>query len=115
MRLRLTESIITFLVMTSFFVKAQSVNFEFVTRPSIEFTFNTMAKYQNGIVIPAAVILNVVATGTNWDMYVGTTTTAAGVWDNVQYYSSTGDGAPSVGLLQIAFRNTSNTSQITGY
>lgn len=115
MKIKPAALIFAFLLMNTFEMWAQSVSFDFVTRPSIEFTFNTITKYQNGIVIPAAVILNVVATGTQWDMYVGTTTTAAGVWDNLQYYSSTGDGSPSVGLLQIAFRNTSNTSQISGY
>ena len=96
-------------------LSAQSVSFELSTNPSIDFTFNTITKYQNGIVIPSAVKLNVLAIGTQWDMYVGTTTATAGIWENIQYYSTTGDGFPSVGLLQIAFRNISSTSQITGY
>ena len=104
-----------FLLMNTFMSGAQSVSFELSTNPSIDFTFNTIAKYQNGIIIPSAVKLNVVTTGTQWDMYVGTTTSTAGTWDNIQYYSATGDGFPSVGLLQIAFRNISNTPQITGY
>lgn len=94
---------------------AQSVDFALTTSPSIDFTFNTITKYQNGIIIPNAVTLNVVATGTQWDMYVGSTTATSGTWDNIQYYSSTGDGFPSVGLLQVAFRNNSSTSQISGY
>lgn len=96
-------------------VNAQSVSFEFKANPGAEFIFNTITKYINGIVIPNVVTLDVVAIGTQWDLYVGTTTTTAGIWDNVQYYSSTGNGFPSVGLLQVAVRNASNTSQITGY
>jgi hypothetical protein len=107
--------ILVFFIMNISLMNGQSVSFDIVTNPSIEFTFNSINKYQNGIIIPNAVTLNIVATGTNWDLYTGSTTSTAGVWDNVQYYSNVGDGFPSVGLLQVAFRNTSSTSQITGY
>ena len=104
--------IFTFMLMK---VSAQSVNFEFKTNSGVDFTFNTITKYLNGIIIPNAVTLDVVAIGTQWDLYVGTTTITPGTWDNIQYYSSTGNGFPPVGLLQIAVRNASNTSQISGY
>jgi hypothetical protein len=93
----------------------QGVAFELKSNPSVDFTFNTIEKYTKGITIRDAVILDVVANGTQWDMYVGSVTSAAGTWDNVQYYSATGDGAPPVGLLQVQFRNSSSTPLITGF
>jgi len=93
----------------------QSVNFELKTSPSIDFTFNTITKYQTGITIPNAVTLNVDAIGTQCDLYVGTITTNAGTWDNTKYYTATGNGFPSVGLLQVAVHNSGSTSQLTGF
>src|SRR5689334_18957989 len=105
--------LIGFVLCTS--LKAQTVSFELQTSPSIDFVFNTIEKYKNGIIIPNAVTLNVVATGTQWDMYVGSITTTAGTWDNTQYYTSTGDGFPPVNILKVAFRNTSSTPLLAGY
>lgn len=96
-------------------LKAQTVSFELKTNPSVDFTFNTIEKYQHGIIIPNVATLNVVATGTQWDLYVGSITASAGTWDNTQYYCATGDGFPPVNILQVAFRNSSNTSLISGY
>lgn len=104
-----------FMSMNASVINAQSVNFDFNSNPGVDFSFNTIAKYTNGIIIPNAVTLDVVATGTQWDLYVGTTTVTAGTWDNTQYYSPTGNGFPPVGLLQIAVRNAGNTSQLTGF
>src|SRR4051812_18787810 len=75
----------------SFSTHAQGVEFELKTSPTVDFTFNTIQKYQNGIIIHDAVVLDVVAAGTQWDMYIGTSTSAAGTFDNVQYYSNIGD------------------------
>jgi len=96
-------------------LNAQSVNFDFKSNPGADFTFNTMSKYTNGIIIPNAVTLDVVAINTQWDLYIGSTTVTAGTWDNVQYYCSTGNGFPPVNILQVAVRNASSTSQIPGY
>jgi len=96
-------------------LRAQSVSFELNTSPSADFTFNTITKYLNGIIIPNAVTLYVVADSTQWDLYVGTTTVTPGTWDNSQYYSTAGNSFPPVSILQAAFRNSDNTSQITGY
>src|SRR5262249_54066053 len=115
MTTRPAVSLFLFLLMGTLKASAQSVSFDLVTNPTVEFTFNTMNKYQNGIIILSVVTLNVVATGTKWNLYVGSSATAAVIWTNIQYYSSTGDGSPPVSLLQFAIRNTSNTPQITGY
>jgi hypothetical protein len=115
MRNKTLFCILVYSLMNISLLKAQTVSFELKTNPSIDFTFNTIEKWQNGIIIPNVVTLNVVATGTQWDMYVGSITTSAGTWDNTQYYCATGNGFPPVNILQVAFRNSSSTSLITGY
>jgi hypothetical protein len=112
---RLVILVIAFMFLKISMTWAQSVSFELKTNPTVDFTFNTIYKYMNGIIIPNAITLNIDAIGTQWDMYVGTTTATAGTFDNIQYYASAGNGFPPVGLLQVAFRNSSSTSQISGY
>ena len=73
---------------------AQSVSFDLKTNPTVDFTFNTIQKYQTGIIVHDAVILDVVVPGTQWDLYVGSSTAVAGTWDNVQYYSTDGNSNP---------------------
>jgi hypothetical protein len=115
MRSKFCFCIFSFLFINFSFIKAQSVSFEFKSSPTIDFLFNTIEKYKNGIIIPNAVTLNVVATGTQWDLYVGSITSSAGTWDNSQYYCSTGDGLPPVDILKVAFRNAGNTPLLGGY
>ena len=88
---------------------AQSVNFDLKTSPNVDFTFNTIAKYVNGIIIPHALELNVNVTGVQWDLYIGTTTTAAGSWNVINSYSTTGITPPPTSILQARIYNSSNT------
>ncbi|HRH66584.1 MAG TPA: hypothetical protein PLU53_09835 [Bacteroidia bacterium] len=99
----------------SFRAGAQSVDIILASDPAVEFTFNTVAKLVNGIVIPNAVTVNVEATGTGWDLYTGAVTTTPGTWDNAQYYASSGNGLPPVSILQMRVHNLSNTPLISGY
>jgi len=101
------------IMLSTSMVRAQPVNFELTTGPNIDFTFNTIEKYINGIYVSHALDLNVNATGSEWDLYIGTTTTGPGIWNLVTSYSSTGNATPPVGLLQARVYNTSNTT-ITG-
>lgn len=94
---------------------AQTVDIILATNPNVEFTFNTVAKLVNGIVIPNAVTVNIEAVGIGWDLYVGSVTTVAGTWDNAQYYTTSGDGAPPVSLLQMRVHNLSSTPLISGF
>jgi len=96
-------------------VRAQTVSIDLATPANLEFSFNTINKLINGIVIPNAIVLNVEATGGQWDLYVGSVTTIAGTWDNVQYYTTSGNGAPPVNLLQMRVHNLSGTPLISGY
>lgn len=95
-------------------MKGQSVGFELKTSPNLNFTFNTIASYQTGITQMNAVTLNIVATGTQWDLYVGATTTVSGLFDVVQTYSGSGN-LPGINIVELRFRNTSNTSQQSGF
>jgi hypothetical protein len=90
---------------------AQSVNFELKTSPNVDFTFNTIDKYVNGITVPHALELDVNVTGSQWDLYIGTSTTAAGEWNVLTSYSTTGISPPPSGILQARIYNISNTPQ----
>ena len=89
--------------------KAQSTVFELKSTPNVDFTFNTIDKYIQGITMPHLLELNVNATGLQWDLYVGATTSAAGSWNLVTGYASTGIYPPPVSLLQVRVYNTNNT------
>src|SRR4051812_32141400 len=80
-------------------VNAQTVDIDLISAPNVDFTFDSFYKLTNGIFIANAITFNVEAVGTQWDLYMGSNTTVPGVWDNVQYYGPSGDGAPSVGIV----------------
>jgi hypothetical protein len=92
-----------------------TVSIDLATAPNVEFSFNTVNKLNYGIVIPNAIVLNVEATGGQWDLYVGSVTTVAGTWDNSMYYTTTGNGSPPVNMLQMRVHNLSGTPQMSGY
>ena len=95
-------------------VNAQSVSFALTTSPNITFDFNTIQKYQNGITIMNACTLNIEAVGTQWDLYVGATTTNVGFWDVTTTYGSNGT-LPTIGIMKLQFRNASATSLMSGF
>jgi hypothetical protein len=76
----------------------------------VDFVFNTVQKYQSGLLAMNAITLRITATGTNWDLYLGAETDVAGSWDVVTTYGLNGD-VPDVEMLKVRFRNTANTSQ----
>lgn len=95
--------------------KAQSVDIDLVSATNVDFTFDSFYKLTNGIFVANAITLNVDAIGTQWDLYMGSVTTIPGVWDNVQYYGSTGNGSPNVNMVQCRVHNLSNTPLISGF
>lgn len=95
-------------------ISGQSVTFDLKTSPDLEFSFNTIEKYINGITRPNALELNVTATGSEWDLYIGATTTTAGTWNVVSNYSNTGIAQPPVNLVQARIYNTNNTPATGG-
>jgi len=98
------------MVFVSSTAKAQSLSFEVVTNPDVEFVFNTIQKYQTGLLAMNAITLRITAIGVNWDLYVGAETDISGKWDVVSTYGVNGYD-PDVVLLKVRFRNTANTSQ----
>jgi hypothetical protein len=91
-----------------------AVSFELKTSPDVDFVFDTFNKYITGITKANVLTLNVKVEDTQWDLYVGATTDAAGLWDEVIMYGSTG-AHPPVSILQVRLRNASNTPWITTF
>ena len=98
----------------SYLSHAQSVSFALKTSPSINFDFNTIQKYVSGITVMNVCELNVDAVGTQWDLYVGATTTVPGLWDVDAVYA-VGGAVPPINIMQLQFRNASNTSQVPSF
>lgn len=90
---------------------AQSVSFALKTSPNINLVFDSIDKYRNGIVIPSFVTLKVETVGTEWDLYMGTTTNANGFFDVNTTYGTSGNSSVPVSILQARVYNASGTSQ----
>ncbi len=89
----------------------QTLKFDLKTSPTVSMVFNTVEKYQSGLVQYNYMQLRIVADST-WDLYVSTRTNDEGEWDdfNDLTYSTSGV-TPEVSLIQLRFRNAQNTSQ----
>ncbi|WP_207427935.1 hypothetical protein [Pedobacter sp. SYSU D00535] len=92
-------------------INAQTVSFALKTTPNVNFDFNTIEKYQKGIIIPSFLTLRVESPGAEWDLYVGTTTTTNGFFDVNNAYGSSGNSSIPVNILQARVYNTANTTQ----
>jgi hypothetical protein len=88
---------------------AQSVSLESKTSPDLDFTFNSIEKYVNGITIPHALELNINTIGAEWDLYIGATSVTPGAFNVVNSYSNTGISPPPVSIIQARVYNSSNT------
>lgn len=92
--------------MTTF---SQGFQFSLKTSPTVNLVFNTIEKYQDGLVQYNFLQLNI-ETDRTWDLYVGANTSVQGEWDEDLRYSSSGT-TPLVDILELRFRNAQNTSQ----
>jgi len=103
-----------FLLCTLFFhlttSKAQSVSFALKTSPSNSFVFDTFDKYKYGITQANFLNLKVEAVGTEWDLYIGSSTITSGYFDINTLYSTSGSSALPISILQARVHNTSNTT-----
>lgn len=88
---------------------AQTFEFDLKSSPTVSMVFNTIEKYQSGLVQYDYMQLRIVADST-FDLYVGAQTSVEGEWDEDLNYSNTGI-TPEVALLQLRMRNAQNTSQ----
>jgi hypothetical protein len=89
------------------------LTFELKVEPDVNFKFNTIESYTGGIIRANAVTLYVKSVagggfGGEWDLYVQSNTVAPPNWDDVIFYSSTGN-IPQVDMLQLKIRNIDNT------
>ena len=103
-----------FLISFPLILKSQSLSFALTTSPNISFDFNTVQEYEAGIARFNACVLNIEAVGTEWDLYVGATTSVAGQWDVTTNYSTSGS-LPTVDMVQVKLRNSNNTSLVAGF
>lgn len=97
-----------------FSVLGQSLSLELKTTPQVDLVFNTIEKYKTGIRRPGFLRLNILAVGTEWDLYVGAQTDVVGSWNVIDTYGNTGL-SPTIALIELQFRNASNTSQEVGF
>lgn len=97
------------------FSEAQSLSVDLASATNVDFNFNTFQKLTNGIYIANAIALNIESVGAQWDLYMGSSTAAAGVWDNIQYYGTSGNASPNVNIVQVRVHNLSSTQQFTGF
>jgi len=66
----------------------------------LNFTFNTIRDYMNGVITPNATEFQV-NSSSQWDLYVGTQTITPGEWDIMSSYSSAGNSQVPVSILEI--------------
>jgi len=91
-----------------------SGGFDLTTSPNVDFTFNTFEKYQNGIIVPHVLQLNINVSGAEWDLYMGATTNVAGSMNVISSYSNVGISPPPISIVQARVYNLSNTQQTGG-
>lgn len=109
------SGIIVLLFLTiSTLCSAQTLDISITRGASLDFAFNTIRQYTNGVIVPNATEFRIESTA-QWDLYVGTQTTVAGQWDLVQSYSSAGSSTVPVSILEIRAVSPGGTSQQTAF
>ncbi|MFT6969602.1 MAG: hypothetical protein ACJAXX_000160 [Roseivirga sp.] len=81
------------------------------TDPNVEFTFNTIPSYVNGIIKPNVTELKVEST-VPWDLYVQAETVT---WAQLQAFSSAGVSTIPSTLLEVRVINGAGTSALTDF
>lgn len=105
--------ILIFLLFTSS-VFSQTLDILITRGTNLDFTFNTIRDYTNGVIVPNATEFRIESTA-EWDLYVGTQTNVAGQWDQLTAYSSAGSAAIPVSTLEIRAVSPGGTSQQTSF
>lgn len=99
------------LILISYCSTAQTCDIALKTTPNVNFTFNSIDKYLNGIVVPNVLELKLMAVSTEWDLYIGATTVTAGSWNVSTHYSTAGISPPPVSIVEARVYNANSTSQ----
>ncbi|MGW8122660.1 hypothetical protein ACV07N_08360 [Roseivirga echinicomitans] len=81
------------------------------TDPNVEFTFNTIPSYVNGIIKPNVTELRVEST-VPWDLYVQAETTN---WAQLQAFSSAGTSTVPSTLLEVRVMDGAGTSALNNF
>lgn len=111
---RIIPAIAVCVIMLNQDLKGQALSFEMVQDHEVTFVFNTIEKYQNGLVAMNAITLRIIAEDVNWDLYVGAETLDPGLWDVIGVYGTVGQ-EPGIELLEARFRNSASTSLVEGF
>lgn len=107
-------AIVILIIMCDKDLKGQTLSFEMVQDHEISFVFNSIEKYQNGLLAMNAFTLRIIAEDVNWDLYVGAETLDPGLWDVIAVYGTVGQ-EPGIELLEARFRNSASTSLVEGF
>ncbi len=106
--------IVLFFLFISSLSSAQTLDITITRGASLDFTFNTIRQYTNGVIVPNATEFRIESTA-EWDLYVGTQTIVPGQWDVIQSYSSAGSSTVPVSILEIRAISPGGTSQQTSF
>lgn len=89
---------------------AQTLDISITRGTDLDFTFNTIRHYTNGIIKPSATEFRI-DSSEQWDLYVGAQTVTPGQWDLLSAYSSAGNSNVPVSILEIRAVSLGGTSQ----
>ncbi|MFT6054029.1 MAG: hypothetical protein ACJAS3_000150 [Roseivirga sp.] len=92
----------------------QTLDINITRGADLNFTFNTIRQYNNGIILAGATEFRI-ESSSQWDLYVGTQTNTAGQWDVLTSYSSAGTTIVPVSTLEIRATSPGGTSQQTSF
>lgn len=94
-----------------------SLSLVLIEQAEVDMVFNTFQSYQLGQTIMNAVVLGVIAEGTNWNLSVMANTEDSlepDEWEQVLAYAGHGS-IPKVEDMELRFRNLRETSVVTGF
>jgi len=106
--------LILLLALSPSYVLAQTLDITITRGTMIDFTFNTIRQYNNGVILASASEFLIDSTR-EWDLYVGTETTTPGEWDILSNYSSAGSSNVPVSILEIRAISPGGTSQQSAF
>ncbi len=101
---------ILLLALSPSYIFAQTLDISITRGNMLDFTFNTIRQYNNGVILASASEFQI-ETSVEWDLYVGTQTATPGEWDILSNYSSAGSSTIPVGILEIRAISPGGTSQ----
>ncbi len=107
--LRSYRFILLFLLFTSS-LAGQTLDISITRGTDLDFTFNTIQKYINGVIVANATEF-LIESSAQWDLYVGTQTNTPGQWDLLTSYASAGSNIIPVSILEIRAASPAGTSQ----